>query len=282
MKSFCASLALLAGMFSCSGGPVSAAPLVCSGPTGLVYVLAASCAESNVGVFPGFTVGNCLVVQSDFSLGGGTCGGGGAVIPTPSATGQLISTTNGSTFSLLNVGATGQVLTVAGGVPAWASPAPGGASLSANQTFTGANTFSNSAGISVGPAGDIDVPTVIKWGSANAGAISLGSDTTKTCAGIPGFSLALVDAGGAALTSSDGGTGVCSNLFVNGVISMTGGHRLINFGATDGSAPTLQLGMAGAPAGACNSGSIYTRSDGTTGASVYNCMTSAWVAAPSP
>jgi hypothetical protein len=53
------------------------APLICSGPTGLVYVLAASCTAASLGVLPGFTVGNCLVVQSDFSLGGGACGGGG-------------------------------------------------------------------------------------------------------------------------------------------------------------------------------------------------------------
>jgi hypothetical protein len=56
---------------------VQAAPLICNGPSGLVYVLQTSCAAANVGVFPGFTVGDCLVVQADLSFGDGTCGGGG-------------------------------------------------------------------------------------------------------------------------------------------------------------------------------------------------------------
>ncbi len=76
MKSAITTAALILGSLFAPVA-VAAAPLVCSGPTGLVYVLSASCAASNVGVFPGFTVGNCLVVQSDFSLGGGACGGGG-------------------------------------------------------------------------------------------------------------------------------------------------------------------------------------------------------------
>lgn len=76
MKHLISVLILVSGMMV---APVqaSAAPLVCSSANGLVYVLAASCAAANVDVMPGFTVGNCLVVQADFSLGGGACGGGG-------------------------------------------------------------------------------------------------------------------------------------------------------------------------------------------------------------
>ncbi len=198
----------------------------------------------------------------------------GAVVPTPNATGQLISSTNGSTFSLLNIGSTGQVLTVAGGVPSWATPAASGASLSANQTFTGINAFSNTAGVSFGPGGSVDVPTAIKWGSANVGVITLGSDTTQVCGGVLGFSLALVDVGGAALTSSDGGTGICSNLSVGGAISE--GGQTLNFGGPSAAGGTLLVGQSGAPSDPCVSGSIYTRSDGSVGAALYVCYGAVW------
>lgn len=45
---------------------------------------------------------------------------------------------------------------------------------------------------------------------------------------------------------------------------------------------TESLGNVGAPTGACISGSIYTRSDGAVGSTLYACEASAWVAASTP
>lgn len=56
---------------------VSAQPLVCNGPSGLVYVTVSSCATGNVGTFGGAPVGDCLVVDSLLELTFGACGGGG-------------------------------------------------------------------------------------------------------------------------------------------------------------------------------------------------------------
>jgi hypothetical protein len=79
MKNLLASLTSSALLIGSLFAPVavSAAPLICNGPGGLVFALADSCAAANVGVFPGFTIGQCLVIQADLSLAGGTCGGGG-------------------------------------------------------------------------------------------------------------------------------------------------------------------------------------------------------------
>src|ERR1700678_4164341 len=65
---------------------VQAAPFVCSGPSGLVYVLAVSCAQANVGVFPATSSGQCLVVQADLSIGFASCGGSGTVTSVTAST----------------------------------------------------------------------------------------------------------------------------------------------------------------------------------------------------
>lgn len=59
-------------------------------------------------------------------------------------TGDTIYSSSGSTPARLGIGSTGQVLTVAGGVPTWASPAGGGKVLQVIQT-TKLNTFSTNS-----------------------------------------------------------------------------------------------------------------------------------------
>ena len=49
-------------------------------------------------------------------------------------TGDTIYSSSGSTPARLGIGSTGQVLTVAGGVPSWAAPAGGGATVLVNRT----------------------------------------------------------------------------------------------------------------------------------------------------
>jgi hypothetical protein len=55
-------------------------------------------------------------------------------------TGDTIYSSSGSTPARLGIGSTGNVLTVAGGVPTWAAPAAGGMTLIATTTLSGATT----------------------------------------------------------------------------------------------------------------------------------------------
>jgi len=55
-------------------------------------------------------------------------------------TGDTIYSSSGSTPARLGIGSSGQVLTVSGGVPTWATPAAGGMTLLASGTFSGSTT----------------------------------------------------------------------------------------------------------------------------------------------
>ena len=61
-------------------------------------------------------------------------------------TGDTIYSSPGSTPVRLGIGTTGQVLTVAGGVPSWATPAAGGGS---GLTFITRNTFTDVASVNI-------------------------------------------------------------------------------------------------------------------------------------
>lgn len=69
-------------------------------------------------------------------------------------TGDTIYSSSGSTPARLGIGSTGQILTVAGGVPTWATPAGGGKVLqvvtatSASSTFSSSSTYSDVSGAS--------------------------------------------------------------------------------------------------------------------------------------
>jgi hypothetical protein len=65
-------------------------------------------------------------------------------------TGDTIYSSSGSTPARLGIGTTGQVLTVAGGVPSWATPAGGASGL----TFISRTTFSNVATVDIDPPFD--------------------------------------------------------------------------------------------------------------------------------
>jgi hypothetical protein len=54
-------------------------------------------------------------------------------------TGDTIYSSSGTTPARLGIGSTGQVLTVAGGIPSWATPSPGGMTLLASGTLSGAS-----------------------------------------------------------------------------------------------------------------------------------------------
>jgi len=55
-------------------------------------------------------------------------------------TGDMIYSSSGSTQARLGIGSTSQVLTVSGGIPAWATPASGGMTLLSTTTLSGTTT----------------------------------------------------------------------------------------------------------------------------------------------
>jgi hypothetical protein len=54
-------------------------------------------------------------------------------------TGDMVYSSSGSTPARLGIGTTGQVITVAGGIPSWATPASGGMTLLETGTLSGAS-----------------------------------------------------------------------------------------------------------------------------------------------
>jgi hypothetical protein len=60
-------------------------------------------------------------------------------------TGDTIYSSSGSTPARLGIGSTGQVLTVSGGVPAWATPSSGGSTLLAAQTNSYGSNYSTTS-----------------------------------------------------------------------------------------------------------------------------------------
>lgn len=188
---------------------VSAAPLVCSGPTGLVYILAVSCAAANVGGFPGFTVGNCLVVQADFSLGGGACGGGGGSnFPTGIMTG--IPGADGPFAVVSSLGGpvsftTNSVITV--------SPlnVPGSDLLitdSTNGAILAVDSFGN---IGLGVAG-ISSGNINTWGTVTGGQVISRGQASGGVTSAPGY----VDSGSSGASMQLGQSGAPSGLCIPG------------------------------------------------------------------
>jgi hypothetical protein len=133
-------------------------------------------------------------------------------------TGDTIYSSSGSTPARLGIGSTGQVLTVSGGLPTWATP--GGA---------GAN-----------------------WSLLNAGGTALTGAQTVTVSGISGkdkIQVLIQDAGGAGANTFigvrlNGDTG--SNYFVQGwEYSSPTSYDATNMGRYGGSKSTIDVGRTG-------------------------------------
>lgn len=84
-------------------------------------------------------------------------------------TGDTIYSSSGSTPARLGIGSTGQVLTVAGGIPSWATAAGGGAWSSYTPTLTGW-TLGNGTlvGFYNNDGKTVNVAASVKWGSTTS------------------------------------------------------------------------------------------------------------------
>ena len=188
-------------------------------------------------------------------------------------------------------------------VPVACGGGGGGPTLAGNNVWTGVNAFTNTAGTQFGalntPNANQPTQVLIAAGAGINGAgagnfTTIGADSTVNCGGAftanNGDALVLNNSISGPILTVDlnSTTTFCNSMNVIGPITTSGGliasGNVLAQGVVDtlGGNATFLMGRTGAPSGACISGSIYTRSDGTTGASVYNCLSSAWVAAPSP
>jgi hypothetical protein len=152
----------------------------------------------------------------------------------------------------------------------------------------------------LGVTGTYSAPFTVLGGYAGTGKTgfgfyTLGSSATDTCDGRIGEYLDLVVDVGGAYNGPDmtidhfGQFGFCKSLNVAGSVMTTvsvSSPSLVTTGTyqdtSGGQEATMSLGQTGAPSGGCSSGSIYTRLDGTPGATLYVCQSSLWVAATSP
>jgi hypothetical protein len=173
----------------------------------------------------------------------------GAVVPTPSATGQMISSTNGSTFSLLNVGTANQCLLSNGTIPGWSSAC---GLLAANQTWAGINAFTNAAGSNFGTPGsnNSSLVNVAEGVGGDGGFMHIGANAAASCAGVAGTAFALDDitSNGTFLTINDGSgrTGICNPLMLPGdVLALASDPN--NFASLwrPATAPTCTVGAGG-------------------------------------
>jgi hypothetical protein len=143
-------------------------------------------------------------------------------------------------------------------------------------SFFGYVTTSGGAFYVSGATSGIDVPQGLIITGKSSSPLTLGTDSTKTCAGVNGGGMALgSEAGGIFMTQHLSSVGFCADLTAPSLNSQNGA-QIGNTGAT------IILGQTGVPSGACVSGSIYTRSEGGAGSTLYGCYSATWHAATTP
>ena len=109
--------------------------------TGTVQLLAAK-GGNGVTTFSGGTTGLTpnTATSGAITLAGTLVAANGGTSFSTYTTGDVIYASATNTLSKLGVGTTGQILTVAGGVPTWAAAPPSGATIS-NDTSTASNLY---------------------------------------------------------------------------------------------------------------------------------------------
>jgi hypothetical protein len=149
-------------------------------------------------------------------------------------TGDIIYASSGSTPARLGIGSTGNVLTVAGGVPTWAAPAGGGLNWTLLNTGGTALTGSNSTTISGISGKEYLMAIVISARSGSANSVFnfiINSDTGSNyryagsqIVGLSTYSASITDRASANLdtyieagyTSSNAACAVAASLFIQG------------------------------------------------------------------
>ena len=151
--------------------------------------------------------------------------GGGMTNPM-TTTGDTIYSSSGSTPARLGIGSTGQVLTVASGVPSWATPAGGASGL----TLIERNTFSSTTSIISGAVFSstydnylllLNINSLANSNPSNQLRLRSGSTTTTT-----GYTFAQANANSTNTASQYGDTNAAGWDLTAGAASIGSFHRI--------------------------------------------------------
>jgi hypothetical protein len=206
-------------------------------------------------------------------------------------------------------------------LPSFAAGGGGGPTLAGNNTWTGTNTYTNAAGANFGTPGvnSLNSVNIAEGVGGSAPYLNIGAtnDPSWGCLGLLGTTGIFLDQNDGVFMEFDAQSslvGFCSgfrtasidsfgvvrtrnDLVVNGRIidgsslPGTSGQVLSSTGSatawvtppvSSANTATILLGQTGAPAGACVNGSIYTRSEGGAGSTLYGCYSATWHAATTP
>jgi hypothetical protein len=143
-----------------------------------------------------------------------------------------------NTTTLLGIGTTGQVLTVAAGVPSWANPAATGVtSVSGTGTVSGislSGTVTSTGNLTLGGTLDLSVPPAIGGTTAN----TIRGTTITATTGFVGTNFDATGSGGGALRTNTGnnclqwGGGGGVNVTIDGPININGANSAIKIKPT--------------------------------------------------
>jgi hypothetical protein len=176
-------------------------------------------------------------------------------------TGDTIYSSSGSTPARLGIGSTGNVLTVAGGVPTWATPAGGAKSYSLLNA--GGTALTGAATITVSGISGVDNLMIIVDDASSASASTLMTIQFNTDSSTKYIYSGIQEEKGSAFTIvSANPTGDTSIFF--GVQGNNSGNEVCGyiqvFGANGTGSKAFQLQSAGSGTGAyaTNTGGVYT------------------------
>lgn len=189
-------------------------------------------------------------------------------------TGDTLYTSATNVLSALAIGSTGNILTVAGGIPSWAPPAT--FSRVNIQTFTSSGTYTPTSGMKYciveligggGGGGGAALTSAAQCAAAGGGAGGQYARMFFSAATIGASQTVTVGTGGTAgaATPANGGTGVTS---VFGAFFQASGG---NGGALSNATTTMEVALGGAGSATGGGGTITTSgSPGGLGIAIFN------------
>jgi len=167
------------------------------------------------------------------------------------ATGSLPYQTAASTTTFLNAGSNGQVLTLASGVPSWATPTTGTVtSVSGTGTVSGislSGTVTSTGNLTLGGTLDLSAPPAIGGTTAN----TITGTTITASTKFVGTNFDAAGSGGGALRTSSGaaclqwGAGGGVNLTLDGAFNMNPANATIQISPTGTGTLTVNPATAG-------------------------------------
>ena len=210
---------------------------------------------TGVGTLTDLTVSNTIVGSISGNAATATTAGSATTATTATnlaggATGSIPYQSSAGTTTFLAAGSNGQVLTLAGGVPTYATPTTGTVtSVSGTGTVSGislSGTVTSSGNLTLGGTLDLSAPPAIGGTTAN----TVRGTTVTATTGFVGTNFDAAGSGGGSLRTSGGsaclqwGGGGGVNVTVDGPINMNGANSAIQINPTG--TGTVSIAPAGA------------------------------------